>query len=103
MRNLQSGDHFGEVGFLIECPRSATVKSENYLTCSRINRESYYELIKFYPDFKALFLKDIHEYMDPVKIFLEVKLNRIPYFKDLPKKVKNEFMFSMEVENMEHG
>ena len=35
---LGPGDHFGEVGMLYSCPRSSTVISENYITCSKISR-----------------------------------------------------------------
>ena len=42
-------------------------------------------------------------YKDPLKIFMEIKLNQIPYFKGLPKHVKNEFIFNMEIRTYEKG
>tara|TARA_B110000285_G_scaffold177652_1_gene199605 strand:+ start:469 stop:600 length:132 start_codon:yes stop_codon:yes gene_type:complete len=35
-------------------------------------------------------------YDDPVKIFLEISLNQIDFFQDLPKQVKNEWIFNMK-------
>jgi len=37
----------------------------------------------------------IEKYEDPIKIFLEFSLNQIDFFKELPKKVKNEWIFNM--------
>ena len=42
-------------------------------------------------------------YDDPVKIFLEISLNQIDYFKDLPKFIKNEWIFNMKRVTFEKG
>ena len=34
-------------------------------------------------------------YKDPLKIFLEISLNQVDFFKELPKIVKNEIIFNM--------
>ena len=38
VRTLEAGAHFGEIGMLYHCHRSATVISINYCTCAKINR-----------------------------------------------------------------
>ena len=42
-------------------------------------------------------------YDDPVKIFLEISLNQIDFFKDLPKYVKTEWIFNMKKKTFEVG
>ena len=42
---LGPGMHFGEIGMIFGCPRSATVISLNYITCSSINKLKYNELL----------------------------------------------------------
>lgn len=38
VRMLEAGAHFGEIGMLYGCQRSATVVTFNYCTCAKINR-----------------------------------------------------------------
>lgn len=45
VRTLEAGSHFGEIGMLYGCNRSATVISINYCTCAKINRQNYNELL----------------------------------------------------------
>jgi CRP-like cAMP-binding protein len=51
---IQPGMHFGEIGLLYGCSRSATVISSNYCTCSSINRTEYNELLILYPELNQL-------------------------------------------------
>ena len=37
VRMLQPGDHFGEVGMMYGCRRTATVKAYDYCTCATLN------------------------------------------------------------------
>jgi len=42
-------------------------------------------------------------YDDPIKVFLEISLNQMDYFKNLPQYVKNEWLFNMQKETYEKG
>ena len=42
-------------------------------------------------------------YDDPLKVFLEMSLNQIDFFKDLDKKIKNEWIFNMKMKQLEEG
>ena len=42
-------------------------------------------------------------YKDPLKIFLEITLNQVDFFKDLPKIVKNEIIFNMKHKTFDNG
>ena len=86
------------------CPRTATVVALNYITCATLTRAKYLELIYLYPKFQ--FYADHYinyKYIDPLKLFLELKLNRLKFFKNLPMNVKNEFIFNMKIESKAKG
>lgn len=48
-------------------------------------------------------IKYIYMYDDPVKVFLEISLNQIDFFRNLPKNIKNEWIFNMEKVTFEQG
>lgn len=81
---------------LYQCKRSATVIANNYCTCAKINRPNYNELLQIYTNLNDLVKNNIMIYDDPLKIFLEMSLNQIDFFKGLPKHVKNEWIFNMK-------
>jgi len=80
---------------LYQCKRSANVISNNYCTCAKIDRTNYNELLQMYPELNDIAKKHIMKYDDPLKVFLEITLNQIEYFKDLSKYIKNEWIFHM--------
>eukprot|EP00356_Strombidium_inclinatum_P000085 CAMPEP_0170510876 /NCGR_PEP_ID=MMETSP0208-20121228/66001_1 /TAXON_ID=197538 /ORGANISM="Strombidium inclinatum, Strain S3" /LENGTH=106 /DNA_ID=CAMNT_0010794369 /DNA_START=223 /DNA_END=543 /DNA_ORIENTATION=- len=45
IRLLTEGDHFGEIGVVFNCKRTASVISRNYNTMARLSKEHYRELI----------------------------------------------------------
>lgn len=93
---ITSGMHFGEISMIYSCPRSATVNSRNYIIASTLNRKNYYELLSLYPNLKHLFVQQILKYREPLKIYMEMKLSRLNFFKNLPKHIKNEFIYNMD-------
>ena len=103
-QELKEGSHFGEIALVYDCPRSATVESTNYITCASLSKEKYMDLLKIYPKIKNLFVKHIEKiYRDPVKLFLEMKLNRLSYFRKLPKHIKNEIIFNFKHKTYSSG
>lgn len=61
---------------------------------AELDRSKYLEILKKFPGIKSLFVKQSLKYKDPLKLFLELKLNRLSYFRDLPKHVKSEVIFN---------
>ena len=86
---------------LYKCRRSATVIAKNYCTCAKIDRSGYSELLQIYPSLNEYAKEHIVLYNDPLKVFLEISLNRIDFFKDLSKPVKSEWIFNMELRQLE--
>lgn len=88
---------------LYHCKRSATVTAKNYCTCAKIDRANYNELLQIYSSLNDLIKKHIMVYDDPLKIFLEMSLNQIDFFKGLSKPVKNEWIFNMKHRLLKRG
>jgi CRP-like cAMP-binding protein len=42
--SLAEGDHFGEIGLIYGCRRTATVESSNYGTLAMLTRTNFWEL-----------------------------------------------------------
>lgn len=82
-RSLQDGEHFGEIGLIYNCKRTATVESANYGTLAMLNKQSYIELQKSFENIVKLFKEQICLYDDEVKIFLEMACEKIDYFRGL--------------------
>ena len=59
---LVDGAHFGEIGMLFECKRTATVRSENYGTLALLKKSHFLELSKTFDNFSSLFKKQIYKY-----------------------------------------
>ena len=52
---LIDNDHFGEIGLLYDCRRTATVKSENYGNLAMLKKSAFNELSKTFEMFQGLF------------------------------------------------
>lgn len=96
VRELSVGSHFGEISMLYQTARSATVISHHYLTCAKVSRHNYEELLLEFPSLNELAKQAIIAYDDPLKVFMEMSLNQMDFFKDFPKIVKNEWIFKMK-------
>ena len=67
----------------------------NYITCASIDRTKFNELLTLYPILSELLRKEVINYKDPLKCFMEMRLNQVEFFKNLSKIVKNDFIFNM--------
>ena len=77
---LIDGAHFGEIGMLFDCKRTATVRSENYGTLAKLSKSHYAELQKIFENFSSLFKKQIYKYQDELTLWLNIEMDKIPYF-----------------------
>jgi CRP-like cAMP-binding protein len=58
---LREGDHFGEIGMIYLCRRTATVTAKNYNTFARIVRGRYKEMISEFPEYEVCLKRYIKE------------------------------------------
>jgi len=49
VRQLNQGEHFGEVSILYDTPRTATVKSANYCTLASLSKKTFFDLCNSFP------------------------------------------------------
>ena len=96
VRKLYEGDHFGEIGLIYNCMRSATVTSNNYCTLAELRKSDYNDISEQFMNLTNKFKNQIHLYDDELKIFLEKEMNKVPYFEPLSIHTKTELLFSME-------
>lgn len=77
---LIEGDHFGEIGVIYDCKRTATVVSRNYNTMSRITSARFYDLSNEIPKYVEGLKRCVYEYDERFKRFMMRTISRIPYF-----------------------
>ena len=65
----------------------------NYITCASMNRFKYNEVLNLFPSVNIEMRKKIVQYNDPLKVFLELRLNQVDFFRNLPKYIKCDFIF----------
>ena len=103
VQNLIDGDHFGEIGMLFDCKRTATVKSEQYGRLALLKKNDFIDLSKSFDTFSNLFRKQIFKYQDELTIWLMIEMEKIPYFKNLTLQTKQELIYGMERQTFEKG
>ena len=102
-RYLVDGDHFGEISMIYECKRTATIRSVNYGTLARLQKSDYLELSKTYETLPSLMKSQIYKYHDEVSSFINIELEKIPYYQSLSLLTKQEIIYSMERCTYEKG
>ena len=103
VRTLYPGDIFGEIAFLYDAKRSASVTSTNYTTLGKIPEDEIKTLFELYPFFKKELVKRTVRYDDDLKIFLESILKTIDYLQGVPDETINKIIFSMTFAKFDKG
>jgi len=70
-RLLYDGQHFGEIGLLYGCDRTASIMSRNYNTLAKLNRNDLYLLNQTQPLFKEYLYEHIFKYNYRKKSFIQ--------------------------------
>jgi len=78
-RLLTKGDHFGEIGLIYKCRRTASVISRNYNTMARIAYSHYRDVASEYPEFEKLMKTYSFRYKDKRKKFLIGLIRKVYY------------------------
>ena len=66
---LVEGDHFGEIGLVYDCIRTATVQSRNYNTMATLTKQSFKDLMNEIPEILNHLKQHIYRYDDPLKTY----------------------------------
>ena len=103
VHNLIDGDHFGEIGMIFECKRTATVRSENYGSLAMLKKSDFMELTKTFEQMTPLFKTQIYKYKDELTLWKYMEMEKIPYFRKLSLATKQELIYSLERKTFEKG
>jgi len=68
-RLLVEGDHFGEIGLIYDCNRTASVQSRNYNTMATISKQSFKDLMNEMPQLLISLKRHVYRYSDPMKTY----------------------------------
>lgn len=77
---LIEGDHFGEIGVIYDCKRTATVVSRNYNTMARITSARFHDLSNEIPKYVDALKRQVFQYDERFKRFMMRVIAKIPYF-----------------------
>ena len=104
LKMLSDGDYFGEIAFMFNCRRTATIKAKQYATVGRLNHVVMTELIRDHPDFSNFIKNDIVKvYDDDLKLFLVAALRRVDYLANVRDEILVQMAYSMNGDIKEKG
>jgi hypothetical protein len=84
-RRIEPGEHFGEIGVVYKCPRTATAVSDGYSTFAKMPLENYRRLVAEVPEFEGELKTFILEMYndDLVKQWTFETLKQLPFLQDI--------------------
>jgi len=100
---LKPGDHFGEIGLLYGCPRTASVVSEGYNTYARLTKERFRNLISEVPTLLTEFEKHVFSYNDKVKKFILKALAKLPFLVGVEEGALHSVLYLLQHRQYEKG
>ena len=103
VRVLKEGDHFGEIGMIYKCRRSAHVSSLNYNTMAILDEEKFKSLVSEYPDYVKFLKGHLQKYKDPKKMFLLRTMQRVEFFQGISKEAQHDIIYSLKPKYYEKG
>jgi CRP-like cAMP-binding protein len=104
VNTLKIGSYFGETGIIKDCPRTATCKSKNYITCAALSESKFRDFKNRYPEI----VREMHEnlvfYQDKWKKFLKMILKNISFLShDVSDRVLEDLQYELDDERVEVG
>lgn len=94
-KKLIRSDHFGEVGFLFNCNRTASVFSTKYNVLARLAKAKMRMLTSDYPIFRDILLQHVMSVKDPYKAFMKKVFNLIPHLQEMDIYVFHKLIYGL--------
>lgn len=84
-RRIEPGEHFGEIGLVYGCPRTATAVSHGYSTFAKMPLDNYRRLLAELPEFESELKTFVLEMYndDPVKAWAFESLRQLPFLQEI--------------------
>ena len=90
------GDVFGEIALLLNCKRTATVKTNNYTTIAWVSKSTFQDLWQQFVELRFKFREKLKTYNDKMKILLVSTLSSIPFFSGLSHEIIEEITYHLK-------
>lgn len=100
---LVTSDHFGEIGLLYNCVRSASIISTKYNIFARLIKSRLRQLTSDYPGLLHHLKQFAYRYEDPFKSFMQKVLSQIPYLDKMSRKLFHRLIYLFEPVSYEKG
>lgn len=97
IKNLRSGDYFGEIALIYGCKRTTTILSSKYSTLAMLNKVHYKELQIEFPELQAQLKKSIYAYKDRMKNFIKNSIQKVEYFKEISDDALHDIIYNLKV------
>ena len=85
------------------CHRSATVIANNYTTLAKLTQNDFKDLTSKCPQYLNHLKEQLYHYDDPIKLFLEEQLRKIPYMQRVDRDAFHDVLYNMQQETCEKG
>ena len=93
---LVRSDHFGEIGCIYNCTRTASIICSKYNILARLIRPRLRALTSDYPELADKWKKHIWRQQDPYKDFMFNIFRHIPYFSNLKANLFHKVIYSFK-------
>lgn len=103
VRNIHTGEIFGEVALIYKCRRTATVSSKVYSNVATITSPHFDEMMRRFPDVHTLLKKETTFYQDPWKKFQKEMIKYCYNFSSLSDPTIEELSHLFSYEFYEEG
>lgn len=94
---LVEGNHFGEIGLIYDCPRTATVLSRNYSLLGTIDQKNLTDVLAEHPVWDQYLKKQIYSYDDSRKKFLWKSMRQIDFLRQMTIAQFHDVMYEMRL------
>jgi CRP-like cAMP-binding protein len=98
VHKISTGKYFGEIGLIMNCTRTASIKTANYVTVGSLTNFDFSMICEQFPDLINNFKKTMIGYKDRRKRVIINNLKNVDYFRNLEPSVMEEiFSIAMDI------